>query len=243
MRVSTSKDPRRIAAMFDAIARRYDALNHVLSLGLDRRWRRLAVHALELTGSERVLDLCTGTADLAIAAVTASPARARAVVGIDFAQAMLERGLAKARRMSLPGRVRLVRADAAALPFRDATFDRAMVAFGIRNVLDPRAACREASRVLRPGGRFAVLEFGFPRIPGIRTLYTWYFKYVLPRVGRTVSRHGEAYAYLPTSVGEFPSPEAFAETLRGAGFASVRHGSLTAGIVYLYVADKADLPY
>lgn len=225
--------------MFDAIARRYDALNHLLSLGLDRRWRRRAVVELGLTGRERVLDACTGTADLALEAATSSAGRAREVVGVDFAGEMLRRGIDKVRRASLSGRVHLVRGDATRLPLPDAAFDAAMVAFGIRNVVNPGAACRECARVLRPGGRLAILEFGFPKIPGIRTLYQWYFRYLLPRVGRLVSRHGEAYSYLPASVGEFPSPDAFGDVLGDSGFVSVRYVPLTFGIVYLYVALKA----
>jgi demethylmenaquinone methyltransferase/2-methoxy-6-polyprenyl-1,4-benzoquinol methylase len=237
--VSTSKEPARIAGMFDAIARRYDTLNHTLSVGLDRRWRRRAIRELHFTGRERVLDVCTGTADLAIEAVTASSGQAREVVGVDFAGEMLKLGLAKLRRAGLDRRVRLVRGDATSLPVPDAAFDAVTIAFGIRNVIDPRRACREFHRVTRAGGSLAVLEFGFPRIPGIRTAYRWYFQHVLPRVGRLVSKHGEAYSYLPASVEQFPSPEAFAAALEDAGFTDVRHIPLTLGIVYLYLARKA----
>jgi demethylmenaquinone methyltransferase/2-methoxy-6-polyprenyl-1,4-benzoquinol methylase len=233
-----SRDPARIARMFDAIARRYDALNHLLSLGLDRRWRRRAVTELGLTGREHVLDLCTGTADLAVEAATSASGCAESVVGVDFAGEMLRRALAKLQRASLTGRVRLTRADVTRLPLRDSAFDAAMVAFGIRNVLDPRAACRECARVLRPGGRLVILEFGFPTIPGVRTLYAWYFRYLLPFVGRFVSRHGDAYSYLPASVEAFPSPDAFADAVRASGFDSVRHVPLTFGIVYLYIGVR-----
>lgn len=238
MTVSTSKAPDRIAGMFDAIAGRYDRLNHLLSAGFDRRWRRRAVRELGLRGDERVVDVCTGTADLAIEAVTAER-RAREVVGVDFAGEMLRLGLAKIRHAGLDDRVSLVRGDATRLPLSGGAFDAAMVAFGIRNVVDPAAACREFHRVLRPGGQLAILEFGFPRIPGIRTMYAWYFKYLLPRVGRLVSRHGDAYAYLPASVQQFPTPEAFADMVRASGFAEVRYVPLTLGIVYLYMGIRA----
>jgi demethylmenaquinone methyltransferase/2-methoxy-6-polyprenyl-1,4-benzoquinol methylase len=233
--VSTSKEPARIAGMFDAIAGRYDRLNHLLSAGFDRRWRRRAVRELRFQGGEHVLDVCTGTADLALEAVTAVPA-ARRVVGIDFSGEMLRLARGKVLDASLGDRIRLVRGDATRLPFDEARFDAAMVAFGIRNVVDPAAACRECRRVLRPGGQLAILEFGFPRIPGIRTMYAWYFRYLLPLVGRVMSKHGEAYAYLPASVQQFPSPDAFADVLRDAGFGDVRYVSLTVGIVYLYIA-------
>ncbi|MEZ5317667.1 MAG: bifunctional demethylmenaquinone methyltransferase/2-methoxy-6-polyprenyl-1,4-benzoquinol methylase UbiE [Vicinamibacterales bacterium] len=238
MTVSTSKEPARIAGMFDAIARRYDTLNHLLSAGFDRRWRARAVRELRLTGRERVLDVCTGTADLAIEAATSRSGAAADVVGVDFAGEMLRLGLGKVRRAGLASRVHLARGDAMALPVPDAAFDAAMVAFGIRNVQDPAAGCREFFRVLRPGGTLAILEFGEPRVPGLATLYRWYFKYLLPLVGRFVSRHGEAYAYLPASVAQFPPPPTFAALLGDIGFSQVRYVSLTLGIVYLYVATK-----
>lgn len=236
MSVSTSKEPAKIAGMFDAIARRYDTLNHLLSAGLDKRWRSRAVKALRLSGRERVLDMCTGTADLAIAAVTHADGQAREVVGIDFSSEMLRHGLKKVRAAGLDTRVRLARGDATRVPLPDGQFDAAMVAFGIRNVLDPEAGCREFRRVLGPGGRLAVLEFGAPQLPGLRALYLWYFRRVLPLVGRLVSKHSDAYTYLPASVMEFPSGDEFAAMLRRAGFASVEYQTMTFGVVYLYIA-------
>lgn len=238
MTVSTSKEPARIAGMFDAIARRYDTLNHLLSAGLDRRWRRQAVRALRLRETDRVLDVCTGTADLALAAVTLPDGRAREVVGIDFAGEMLRQGARKVRAAGRIGRVHLLRGDATSLPLPDGAFDAAMIAFGIRNVVDPIRACGEFRRVLRPGGRLAVLEFGLPRVPGLRQAYAWYFYRVLPRIGRLISRHQEAYSYLPASVAGFPSDEGFADWLRQAGFADVEYKALALGVVYLYIARK-----
>lgn len=225
--------------MFDAIAARYDLLNHLLSAGLDRRWRRRAVRELAFTGRERVVDLCSGTADLAIAAVV-DPKPAARVVGVDFAAEMLRFGREKLRRRRLDGRVALVRGDAVALPVADASADAAMIAFGIRNVERPERALAELFRVLKAGGRLAVLEFGFPRVPGVRTLYLWYFRGVLPWVGRLISRHRGAYSYLPASVGAFQSPEAFSQLLADAGFVRVRAVPLTLGIVYLFMGVRGE---
>ena len=222
--------------MFDAIAARYDFLNHVLSAGLDTRWRARAVRELALPPNPHVLDLCTGTADLAIAAATRS-AGAR-VIGIDFAGEMLRLGVAKLRGRELNRSITLVRGDATAIPVRDGWADAATIGFGIRNVARPEAALDELSRVLKPGGRLAILEFGEPVVPGVRGLYNWYFRSVLPRLGRLVSKHGSAYSYLPASVGSFPRPAAFAATIAGHGFSNVRAVPLSLGIVYLYIAER-----
>jgi demethylmenaquinone methyltransferase/2-methoxy-6-polyprenyl-1,4-benzoquinol methylase len=232
-----SKSPARIAGMFDAIAERYDFLNHLLSAGIDRRWRTRAIASLQLTGRERVLDVCTGTADLAIAASTATPGAA-SVVGVDFAGAMLQVGHMKIRKQGLEGRVSLVRGDAAELPLGDEAVDAITVAFGIRNVEDTSAGCREMHRVLRPGGRLAILEFAIPTAPLIRQGYLWYFNHVLPRIGRLVSRHSGAYGYLPASVGAFATPEEFVKILQRSGFVDVSALRLTLGIVCLYTAHR-----
>ena len=222
--------------MFDAIAARYDLLNHVLSAGIDRRWRRRAIQSLQLTGHERVLDLCTGTADLAIAAARAQPGAAR-VVGIDFAGAMLGVGRKKIERdQGLHHRVTLVRGDATRIPLTDRSVDAVTIAFGIRNVDQVAAACREMRRVLRRGGRLAILEFAVPTVPGLSRLYLGYLHHVLPRIGRAVSRHNAAYGYLPASIGAFSSPDEFVRILRDAGFSSISAKGLTFGSVILYTA-------
>jgi demethylmenaquinone methyltransferase/2-methoxy-6-polyprenyl-1,4-benzoquinol methylase len=231
--VPPDKAPDRIAGMFDAIAPRYDLLNHLLSAGIDRRWRATAIKSLGLSGRETLLDVCTGTADIALQAHAAAR-----VVGVDFAGAMLAYGRRKVRDAGEDQRITLVRGDASALPVRDGRVDALTVAFGIRNVERPERACAEMARAMRPGGRLAILEFGVPRIPGISTLYLWYFKYLLPRIGRLVSGHTAAYSYLPASVGTFPPPAAFMAILDQAGFTDVRADSLTLGIVYLYTARK-----
>jgi demethylmenaquinone methyltransferase/2-methoxy-6-polyprenyl-1,4-benzoquinol methylase len=219
--------------MFDAIAPRYDLLNHLLSAGIDRRWRAAALRSLGLTGHETLLDVCTGTADVALQARGAAR-----VIGVDFAGTMLAFGRRKVRAAGHDRRVTLVRGDATQLPVRNGSVDAVTVAFGIRNVERPERACAEMARAMRSGGRLAILEFGVPRIPGISTLYLWYFKHLLPRVGRMVSGHTAAYSYLPASVGAFPPPVAFVTILEEAGFTDVRADSLTLGIVYLYTARK-----
>jgi demethylmenaquinone methyltransferase/2-methoxy-6-polyprenyl-1,4-benzoquinol methylase len=234
-----NKQPERIAGMFDAIAPRYDLLNHLLSGGLDVRWRAKAVRSLALRGRETVLDLCTGTADLAIASATTPPGAAM-VVGVDFAGQMLRLGQQKLARRGLAGRIRLVQGDAMRIPLASGSVDAATVAFGIRNVERPEATFADVFRVLRPGGRFAFLEFGVPRVPGLRQAYLAYFRHVLPLVGALVSGHASAYTYLPASVGSFPEPEQVIASLTATGFSQVRADSLSLGIVYLYSASKPD---
>jgi demethylmenaquinone methyltransferase/2-methoxy-6-polyprenyl-1,4-benzoquinol methylase len=231
------KAPDRISGMFDAIAPRYDLLNRVLSAGIDRRWRARAIRSLQLTGRETLLDVCTGTADVALQAVSAAR-----VIGVDFAGAMLSIGRRKAIAAGQTGRVALLRGDATRLPVIDSSVDAATVAFGIRNVQRPEIACAEMARALRPGGRLAILEFGVPRIWGVSTLYLWYFKHLLPAVGRLVSGHSAAYSYLPASVGTFPPPTEFMAILERAGFTDVRADPLTFGIVYLYTGVRRDQP-
>jgi len=228
------KTPDRIAGMFDAIAPRYDLLNHLLSAGIDRRWRGRAIASLRLTGRETLIDVCTGTADVALGATGAAR-----ILGVDFAGAMLASGLAKVRSAGQERRISLVRGDAMRLPAPDAKADAVTVAFGIRNVQRPEIGCAEMARVLRPGGRLAILEFGMPRIPGVSALYRWYFSRVLPFIGRRISGHTAAYSYLPASVGSFPPPAEFVTLLQHAGFSQVRAVPMTFGIVYLYTAVRA----
>jgi len=234
--LNVDKTPARIAGMFDAIAPRYDLLNHLLSAGLDRRWRTRAIGELHLGPGARIVDLCTGTGDLAIAAI--QHRSTVSVVGVDFAGQMLRLAQEKLRKRHLTQSIRLVRGDAARIPLANGSCDAATIGFGIRNVAEPGRALEEIARVLRPGGRLAILEFGEPRLPGIRTLYSWYFRYLLPLVGRTVSRHRSAYSYLPASVGSFPSAPEFARMIGATDFSQVRVVPLTFGIVYLYVAQR-----
>jgi len=233
------KTPDRIAGMFDAIAPRYDLLNHLLSAGIDRRWRTKMIASLKLTGRETLVDVCTGTADVALEARRGAQGNTAArVLGVDFAGAMLALGLRKVRDAGEGQRIALVRGDAMRIPVPDGVADAATVAFGVRNVQKTDVAVRELARVLRPGGRLAILEFSIPRIPGLAALYRWYFSSLLPLIGRAISGHSAAYSYLPASVGAFPPPSEFVTLLRHSGFMEVRAVPLTFGIVYLYAAVR-----
>jgi demethylmenaquinone methyltransferase / 2-methoxy-6-polyprenyl-1,4-benzoquinol methylase len=231
------KNAARIAGMFDGIAARYDLLNRVLSAGCDRGWRRRAVAALGPAACGTVLDVCTGTADLALAARTQK--MATRVIGIDFSMGMLRNATAKIRSGAFSSSIHLVRGDATHLPVRDGAVDAVTVAFGIRNVEDPVAAFREFRRVLRVRGRLVVLEFSAPRGFGLRQVYTWYFRRVLPLIGRAVSGHPSAYSYLPASVDTFAGPGQLADRCRSAGFSEVETVQLSFGIVYILTAVKS----
>lgn len=234
------KAPHRISGMFDAIASRYDLLNSVLSGGLDRRWRDRAVGELQLSGDEVAVDLCTGTADLALT-MTRLPG-VRRVIGVDFSAEMLRLGQRKVNEAQVARAVTMVRGDAMSVPVTNAIADVVTIGFGIRNVQVPSETLGEVHRILRPGGRVAILEFGFPRNIFIRNIYKWYFRRVLPLVGKVVSRHSSAYSYLPASVGTFCAPAEFCSILSSVGFTGVRAAPLTFGIVYLYLATKSAAP-
>lgn len=225
-----------VQRIFSEIAPRYDFLNHLLSLNIDRRWRKRAIAELAISRSPNgfYLDLCSGTLDVA-----AQIARDRAfrgfVIGADFAEPMLVAGLGK-----LPaGKGAPVTADAVQTPLPSGRFSGAIVAFGIRNVANLDAALAETLRILEPRARFVILEFSLPRTPAVRNLYRMYFNYVLPVIGKLVSGHPTAYTYLPKSVANFPVEEELAERMRSAGFANVRWTSLTLGIAAIHVGERA----
>ena len=224
-----------VRQIFSEIAPRYDLLNHVLSLNIDRAWRREALDALEWRErpAGTYLDLCAGTLDVG-AALSRASGFAGFVVGADFAEPMLRAGEGKASRDALAP----LAADAQRLPLADASADGAIVAFGIRNVADLDAALREVRRVLRPGSRFVILEFSTPRNVLVRRAYHLYFHHVLPRIGRLVSGHRTAYSYLPRSVAHFPAAEELARRLTDAGFSAVRWRPLTLGIAAIHVGER-----
>ena len=218
--------PSAVESMFDRIAPVYDAMNRVMTAGLDQRWRALTAAKVVRPG-DRVLDACCGTGDLALAAHEAGGH----VTGLDFSEPMLER----ARRKS--DAIEWVRGDLLELPFEDASFDAATVGFGVRNVSDLRLALAELRRVLRPGGRLAILEITTPRGP-LRVFYRLWFDRIVPLLGKLL-RGGSAYTYLPASVRRFPGPEDFAALLGAAGFEDVSFRLLAGGIVALHRGTAA----
>jgi len=237
-RSGTDQNPERIRAMFARITPRYDLLNRLLSAAQDGRWRRRLVEETTagLEPCRRLLDAATGTGDVAGAAFRRRPT-AR-VVGVDFSRPMLLRARTKfARRPAMAW----IEADALRLPFRDGAFDAALVAFGLRNMVDRAAALSELGRVIRPGGRLGILEFFEPPSPLVRRVYGLYSSWVMPRVGRWVSG-SEAYGYLPHSIRCFWSPEELGRAMRQSGLVRLRRWSLSAGIVGLHVGEIPGAP-
>jgi demethylmenaquinone methyltransferase/2-methoxy-6-polyprenyl-1,4-benzoquinol methylase len=236
--MSVDKSEERIRRMFGEIAGRYDLLNHLLSLNVDRYWRWRTVRSVRPQGEEPILDLCTGTGDLALAYYRAGGGQV-SVIGADFCHEMLALGDRKRLRAGINGRLAFVGADAQRLPFPDDHFQIVCVAFGLRNVANTDRGLKEMARVCRPGGRVAVLEFSMPRWQPCRAVYGWYFRRVLPKIGQWLARNRDsAYEYLPQSVGEFPQGDALAEKMRDAGLHDVGWQSLTLGIATLYVGTK-----
>lgn len=235
------EDPRRIARVkeiFSTISERYDFLNHLLSLRRDVFWRRFAVRQAAFPRNRRFLDVACGTGDLAIEAALCHPEIS--VVGVDFAQAMLDRGGRKVARGGLSGRIYLVRGDALSLPFPKDLFDTAGIAFGIRNIPDKVGALREIRRVVAPGGRVLILELSLPQKGWFRRCYDLYLNRILPRIAALYSSNPGAYRYLADSVMDFPSVEAFMGIMREAGWAEVRAHALTLGICRLYTGRKPE---
>jgi demethylmenaquinone methyltransferase/2-methoxy-6-polyprenyl-1,4-benzoquinol methylase len=224
-----------VRRIFSEIAPRYDLLNHLLSFNIDRGWRARALSALDWRRAPNgvYLDLCAGTLDIA-AQLARQPGFEGSIIGADFAEPMLRAGAGKAPADV----VRPVVADALFLPLPDASVDGAIVGFGIRNLNDLDAGLREVLRVLRPGGRFVILEFSTPRSAVVRALYNTYFHHVLPAIGGVISGHQSAYRYLPESVKHFPVADALAERMRDAGYRDVQWSSLTAGVAAVHVGVK-----
>ena len=237
--VAVDKRPEKIQAMFGRVAPVYDLLNHLLSASLDRVWRRRAARAMTARQAAAIatlpaLDLCCGTGDQAIALQR----RGARVAAADFCLPMVAIARRKFRKLRAPQPAPMV-ADALVLPFPAGAFKAATVSFGLRNVVDLDGALRELSRVVAPDGQLLVLEFALPTFAPLRALYLFYFRHLLPAIGRLVSGHDSAYSYLPSSVLEFPQRRSFVERMAAAGFTDGAWEDLAAGIVCLYSGRKA----
>ena len=231
-----SQKGEHIQEMFDSIAPRYDFLNRLLSFGIDRRWRRFAVRQLEVPKGGKVLDVATGTGDVALEIAGQTPSDV-GIVGVDISREMMEFGRRKVLGSPFAGRITFQDAPCESLPFPDASFDGATIAFGIRNVVDRPKGLHEMHRVLKPGGRAVILEFSTPRSKLFKSIYYFYFLRVLPVIGGLFSKFS-AYKYLPDSVLEFPSQEEFTSLMERAGFRDVVYHDLTFGIATVYVGSK-----
>ncbi len=226
-----------VEEMFDAIAHRYDFLNHLLSFGIDRLWRRKAVSMLKKDAPRSILDVATGTGDLALRALSLSPEK---IVGVDISEGMLEIGRQKIARRGAADVIEMRSGASEDLPLESDTFDAAMVAFGVRNFEDLEQGLREIGRVLRPGAPLVVLEFSHPARFPIKQLYGAYSRYVVPNVGKRVSKHEHAYKYLPDSVSVFPSGADFLNVMERCGFDGLEAHPLTFGIASIYFGRATD---
>jgi demethylmenaquinone methyltransferase/2-methoxy-6-polyprenyl-1,4-benzoquinol methylase len=227
----------QVEEMFDSISHRYDLLNHLLSVNIDKLWRKKAIKLLAPHHPKKILDIATGTADFALAATRLNPKR---ITGIDLSEGMLKIGRQKIEKRGLSGSIELLKADSEALPFDDATFDAAVVGFGVRNFENLEKGLSEIFRVLKPDGVFIVLEFSRPRKAFFKQLYFFYFNNILPMLGRLVSKDSSAYTYLPESVREFPDGGAFVSILGKTGFLNCSWHPQTFGIASIYKAQKPE---
>jgi demethylmenaquinone methyltransferase/2-methoxy-6-polyprenyl-1,4-benzoquinol methylase len=225
----------QVAQMFDHIAGRYDFLNHFLSAGIDRSWRKAAVSKLAAGKPQFILDIATGTADFAIEALSLKPKR---IIGVDISEGMLNVGREKIKKLGLEHLIELKKGDSENLEFADNTFDAVIVAFGVRNFENLTRGLSEMYRVLKPGGRAVVLEFSKPRGVAMKRAYSFYFNYLLPLIGKFVSKDNSAYSYLPESVQAFPDGEDFLAIFQSIGFKSTEWHPLTFGISAIYSAKK-----
>lgn len=224
----------RVQAMFNRIARRYDFLNHALSLGIDIRWRKRALEMLDLKNGERILDVAAGTADMGILALEKA---AVTVIGLDFAYGMLTYGQKKLRAKNLTDKIKLIQGDAEHLPLSDESVDAISIAYGMRNVGYIETSLAEFYRVLKPGGRVAVLEFSLPQGKLFGPVFNFYFQQILPFFGGLFSNKSD-YTYLPESVRHFPSRVDFMDLMRNEGFSNIEHQDLTFGVSTVFFARK-----
>jgi demethylmenaquinone methyltransferase/2-methoxy-6-polyprenyl-1,4-benzoquinol methylase len=229
---------RQVQKMFSDIAPRYDLLNRLLSCGQDRYWRKRAVNRLSPQAGERFLDVATGTGDVALEIIRKVPKGVAQVVGMDFSEKMLELAQQKIDSQGRADAIQLKSGSAENLPFEDNSFDGVTTAFGVRNFSDVNRSLNEMYRVLKPGSRCVILEFALPKNSILKALYRFYFEFLLPKVGRLISRHPRAYTYLPETVAAFPVRKEFSNLMQQAGFMDVTYQELTFGIVILYTGVK-----
>jgi demethylmenaquinone methyltransferase/2-methoxy-6-polyprenyl-1,4-benzoquinol methylase len=234
---SVQSKKNQVEEMFDNISPKYDLLNHVLSANIDKLWRRKAIKMLKPYQPELILDVATGTADFAIAATRIKGAK---VVGLDISEGMLQVGRIKVEKNGLTNSIELIKADSESLPFASNKFDAAIVGFGVRNFETLKTGLSEIKRVLKPGGVFFVLEFSKPKKQPYKILYQFYFTKILPFIGKIVSKHSNAYTYLPESVNEFPDGENFLTILADVGFVKNKYFLQTFGIATIYEAHKSE---
>lgn len=233
---STDKSKKEeVAEMFDNISPRYDFLNRFLSMGVDIGWRKKTVKAVAQSKPQRILDVATGTADLAIELTKTG---AKEIIGCDISEGMLSIGKEKIKKKELDNVIRLQSGDSEQLPFEDNSFDAVTVAFGVRNFQTPVKGLTEINRVLKKGSKIYVLEFSEPEKFPVKQLYSFYFKYILPFWGRLISKDNAAYTYLPNSVKAFPHGEAFLQLLTASGFHKNSAKKLSFGIASLYIGEK-----
>lgn len=234
-RDSAAGKKEQIAAMFNSIAPKYDFLNHTLSFGIDKLWRRKAIRLISGSSPESILDVATGTGDFAVAALKTG---ARKITGIDISREMIGVGQEKIRKLRLEDKITLMTGDSEEINFPDQSFDAATVAFGVRNFENLSRGLDELFRVLKQGGTLCVLEFSNPRNPVVRFGYRFYSKNLMPWFGRIISGDNSAYTYLPESVEEFPDGEKFITFMRESGFAQITEYRLTFGIATIYIGKK-----
>ncbi|HKJ80119.1 MAG TPA: bifunctional demethylmenaquinone methyltransferase/2-methoxy-6-polyprenyl-1,4-benzoquinol methylase UbiE [Prolixibacteraceae bacterium] len=234
---STQSKKKQMEEMFDNISPKYDLLNHLLSANVDKIWRRKAVRNLKKYNPETILDIATGTGDFAVAAMKLKPLK---VTAIDISEGMLNVGRKKIAKKNLAGTIEFLKADSEELPFENATFDAAIVGFGVRNFENLKKGLAETYRVLQPGGAFIVLEFSKPTKTPFKQIYNFYFSTILPTIGRLISKDSRAYNYLPESVSEFPDGNDFLGILKEVGFVNCKWNPQTFGIAAIYEAQKQE---
>jgi demethylmenaquinone methyltransferase/2-methoxy-6-polyprenyl-1,4-benzoquinol methylase len=230
-----SAKKEQVAKMFDKISKKYDFLNHFLSMGIDILWRKKSIRILKKYPIEHLLDVATGTGDFALEALALSPKK---IYGVDISEGMLAVGKEKIKKLGKDNIITLEKGDSENLRFEDNTFDAVIVAFGVRNFENLSKGIEEIRRVLKPNGVLLVLEFSQPRVFPFKQLYNFYFNNVLPTIGKMVSKDDSAYTYLPESVKAFPSSEKFLELLQKVGFKNTKWHSLTLGISSIYIGEK-----